>query len=98
MEVLELEVTSQEPIARCAEEGRKRTLVGITLDMLVNNARHDFAMPLLDFKLDDVRQPFEVNFWNILAVPQAFAPPTPYPKYIYVCTYVASVNGRITGR
>ncbi|RYP01783.1 hypothetical protein DL764_006070 [Monosporascus ibericus] len=72
VEILELEVTSKESITRCAEQVRKRS--GGTLDMLVNNAGRDFLMPLLDTDVEDAKKFFDVNFWSVLAVTQAFAP------------------------
>ncbi|OTB04203.1 hypothetical protein M426DRAFT_164934 [Hypoxylon sp. CI-4A] len=72
VEVLELEVTSEESIARCAEHVRAKT--GGTLDVLVNNAGRDFIMPLLDADLREAKKLFDVNFWGVLAVTQAFAP------------------------
>ncbi|KAK6197112.1 hypothetical protein LQW54_010907 [Pestalotiopsis sp. IQ-011] len=72
VEVLELEVTSKESITRCVEHVRQGT--GGTLDMLVNNAARSSVMPLLDVDIDDAKEMFDVNFWSILAVTQAFAP------------------------
>ena len=72
VEILELDVTLKESIARCAEEVRKRT--GGTLDILINNAGSDFLMPLLDVDIEEARKYFDVNFWGVFAVTQAFAP------------------------
>lgn len=72
VEIIELDVTSSSSIARCVEHVRKRT--GGTLDMLVNNAGRDFLMPLLDVDINDAKELFDVNFWSVLAVTQAFAP------------------------
>ncbi|KAI0180525.1 putative short-chain dehydrogenase/reductase [Hypoxylon sp. FL1284] len=72
VEVLELEVTSEESIARCAAQIEQRT--GGTLDILVNNAGSDFLMPLLDANIKEAKKFFDVNFWSVLAVTQAFSP------------------------
>ncbi|KAF2996349.1 hypothetical protein E8E14_000155 [Neopestalotiopsis sp. 37M] len=72
VEVLELEITSRQSISSCVEHVRQRT--GGTLDMLVNNAARSSVMPLLDVNIDDAKRMFDVNFWSILAVTQAFAP------------------------
>ncbi|RYP66469.1 hypothetical protein DL770_008791 [Monosporascus sp. CRB-9-2] len=72
VENLELKATSKESIVRCAEVVRKRT--GGTLDMLVNNAGRDFLIPLLDTDVEEAKMFFDVNFWSVLAVTQAFAP------------------------
>ncbi|RYP74976.1 hypothetical protein DL771_002624 [Monosporascus sp. 5C6A] len=58
VEILELGVTSKESIARCAEQGRKRT--GGTLDMLINNAGRDFLMPLMDTDIEEAKEFFNV--------------------------------------
>lgn len=72
VDILDLEVTSEESIARCVEQVKERT--GGTLDMLVNNAGRDFVMPLLDTNIKEAKKVFDVNFWSVLAVTQAFAP------------------------
>ncbi|KAI1455761.1 putative short-chain dehydrogenase/reductase [Annulohypoxylon moriforme] len=72
VEILELEVTSEESIARCVEQVRERT--GGTLDLLINNAGRDYIMPLLDVDIKDAKKYFDLNFWSVLAVTQAFAP------------------------
>ncbi|KAI0891083.1 putative short-chain dehydrogenase/reductase [Annulohypoxylon nitens] len=72
VEILELEVTSEESIARCAEQVRERT--GGTLDLLINNAGRDYIMPLLDVDIKEAKKYFDLNFWSVLAVTQAFAP------------------------
>ncbi|KAK7935171.1 hypothetical protein PG985_000666 [Apiospora marii] len=72
VEIVELDVTSDASIARCAEHVREQT--GGTLDMLVNNAGRDFLMPLLDADISEAKKHFDVNFWSILSVTQAFAP------------------------
>lgn len=72
IEIVELDVTSDVSVARCAEHVRERT--GGTLDMLVNNAGRDFLMPLLDVDVSEAKKHFDVNFWSVLSVTQAFAP------------------------
>lgn len=69
VDIIELDVTSSSSIARCVEHVRKRTG-----GMLVNNAGRDFLMPLLDVDINDANELFDVNFWSVLAVTQAFAP------------------------
>lgn len=72
IQVLDLDVASTESIARCAKQVADQT--GGTLDILVNNAGVDFLMPLLDANIDEAKKAFDVNFWGLLAVTQAFAP------------------------
>lgn len=72
IEILELEITSQESITACAAEVDRRT--GGTLDVLVNNAGADFVIPFLDVSIDEARQLYEVNVFSIIGVTQAFSP------------------------
>ncbi|KAI1141862.1 putative short-chain dehydrogenase/reductase [Hypoxylon sp. FL0543] len=72
LDILELEVTSEDSIARCAEQVRERT--GGTLDILINNAGRAFHMPLLDVDIKEAKKFYDVNFWSVLAMTQAFAP------------------------
>ena len=69
---VELDVTSEASISRCREHVDRRT--GSSLDMLVNDAGRDFLMPLLDVDIGEAKKHFDVNFWSLLAVTQAFAP------------------------
>lgn len=70
--LLPLEVTSPSSIAsavdtvKSANNGR--------LDYLVNNAGLFHVMPVLDTDIENAKKVFEVNFWGMLAVTQAFAP------------------------
>lgn len=72
VEVLELDVTAPQTIARCRDVVAKRT--GGTLDILVNNAGAESQGPLLDVDLVEARRLYEVNVWGPLAVVQEFAP------------------------
>ncbi|KAI0910395.1 putative short-chain dehydrogenase/reductase [Ustulina deusta] len=72
VEILELDVTSLDHITRAAQAVAKHT--GGTLDVLVNNAGADYVMPLLDIKLEQARKVFELNFWSVFNMTQAFAP------------------------
>ncbi|KAK7754488.1 hypothetical protein SLS62_003508 [Diatrype stigma] len=72
VEILELDVTDGNSITRCVEHVRGCT--DGKLDILVNNAGRDFLMPLLDVDMNEGKKYFDVNFWSILAVTQAFAP------------------------
>ncbi|KAJ8121899.1 hypothetical protein O1611_g9980 [Lasiodiplodia mahajangana] len=72
VEILELDVTNLDDIARAAQAVAKHT--GGTLDVLVNNAGADYVMPILDIKLEKARQVLELNFWSVFNMTQAFAP------------------------
>jgi len=66
-----LDVTSPESIAVVVKEVEAKT--GGTLDVLVNNAGGQYVMPLLDVDLDVGKTIFEVNYWAVLRMVQAFA-------------------------
>jgi 1-acylglycerone phosphate reductase len=72
IEVLELEVTSQDSIRQCAAAVEK--LTGGSLDILVNNAGSSGVMPLLDVSIEDAKRVYDINVWAVLAMAQAFAP------------------------
>lgn len=72
VEILELEVTSQESISKCVKLVSDRT--GSSLDVLINNAGADFVMPLLDVDVQEARKLFDLNVWSILTMTQAFTP------------------------
>jgi 1-acylglycerone phosphate reductase len=48
--------------------------VGGKLDVLVNDSGTGIILPALDTPIEDVRKVFDVNFWALLAMIQAFAP------------------------
>ncbi|KAL1647096.1 hypothetical protein SLS58_002867 [Diplodia intermedia] len=68
---LALDVCSAASVAAAVEAVRERT--GGTLDYLVNNAGALYVTPVLDGDLDRARRLFDVNFWGVAAVTQAFA-------------------------
>jgi 1-acylglycerone phosphate reductase len=72
IEILELEVTSDESIHQCAKAVEKLTRG--SLDILVNNAGISTVMPLLDTSVDDAKKMYDSNVWAILAMTQTFAP------------------------
>jgi NAD(P)-dependent dehydrogenase (short-subunit alcohol dehydrogenase family) len=72
IEILPLEVTSEESIRQCAKTIDK--LTGGSLDILVNNAGRSGAMPLLDVSIDSAKKMYDLNVWAVLAMVQAFAP------------------------
>jgi NAD(P)-dependent dehydrogenase (short-subunit alcohol dehydrogenase family) len=67
-----MDISSQPQIDAAVEA--VRTATGGKLDILINNAAAFNLMPLADQNLDDARKLFEVNFFGLLAVTQAFLP------------------------
>ncbi|PYI24534.1 NAD(P)-binding protein [Aspergillus violaceofuscus CBS 115571] len=45
-----------------------------TLDILINNAGQSLVYPALDTSIDEAKRLFDVNFWGVVAVTQAFMP------------------------
>ncbi|KAK5246487.1 NADPH-dependent 1-acyl dihydroxyacetone phosphate reductase [Exophiala xenobiotica] len=72
MTLLPLDVTSSSSIAEAVEQVKSRT--GGKLDYLLNNSGQNIIMPALDLDIDDAKGMFEVNFWGVLRMIQAFAP------------------------
>jgi short-subunit dehydrogenase len=69
--VFALDVTSAESIASAVEEVRKHTE---KLDVLINNAGLGLNMPGLDTSIDEAKKLFDLNFFGVLAMMQAFSP------------------------
>ncbi|ROW11938.1 hypothetical protein VPNG_05276 [Cytospora leucostoma] len=72
IEILELDVGSTESVRKVAHAVTRRT--GRTLYALVNNAAHDYVLPLLDVDLEQAKETYDVNVWSIVATAQAFPP------------------------
>ncbi|MCJ1381252.1 hypothetical protein MMC17_004361 [Xylographa soralifera] len=74
--ILTLDVTSQSSIAKTLAEVREKLAVigSAGLDVLVNNSGRGYVVPMLDADLEEARALFDVNFWGVIAVTQAFTP------------------------
>ncbi|CAH0037185.1 unnamed protein product [Clonostachys rhizophaga] len=73
VELLELDVTSDESIHQCTKAVEK--LTGGSLDILVNNAAaNNYVIPLLDSSIEQAKKVYEANVWAPLAMVKAFAP------------------------
>jgi len=70
--LLALDVTDEASIAAAVEAVKAQT--GGKLDYLVNNSGQGYFMPALDSNIEQGKKMFEVNFWGVLRVVQAFAP------------------------
>jgi NAD(P)-dependent dehydrogenase (short-subunit alcohol dehydrogenase family) len=92
IEILELELTSEESIGICAKAVEKHT--GGVLDVLINNAGVDYCRPLLDTPIDDAKKIYDVNVWALLAMSQAFTPMLIKSKGV-ICN-ISSIAGKFT--
>lgn len=69
--LLQLDVTSQTSIQEAVKSVAART-DGRGLDILVNNSGQQVVMPMTDIAEEEARRVFDVNFWGVFAVTQAF--------------------------
>lgn len=67
IEVLQLDVLSDESIAACAAKVPD-------LDILINNAGTAYTMPVADLDINEGKKLFDLNVWSYIAVTQAFLP------------------------
>ncbi|EXJ96424.1 hypothetical protein A1O1_01550 [Capronia coronata CBS 617.96] len=67
-----LDVLSPESISAAVERVSKET--GGKLDVLINNSGAVMMMPALDVSIAEGKKLFDVNYWAVLAMIQAFAP------------------------
>jgi short-subunit dehydrogenase len=71
MHLIALDVTSPRSIAAAVKEVETQT--GGKLDVLVNNAGVQYVMPLLDVDVEVGKSIFEVNYWAVVRMTQAFS-------------------------
>ena len=70
--VLPLDVLSSDSIAAAVRSVKNET--GGKLDILINNSGGGLFVPALDTSIEDGKKLFDLNFWDPMAVFQAFAP------------------------
>ncbi|KAJ5659212.1 hypothetical protein N7507_005663 [Penicillium longicatenatum] len=70
--LLQLDVTSSTDIQSTLETVTKTT--GGKLDVLVNNSGQQVVVPMLEMDTNDGRKLFDVNFWGVFDMIQAFTP------------------------
>lgn len=90
IELLPLDVTSQSSIQDALAHVKTRTN-DRGLDILVNNSGQQYVRPMMDMVEDEARRMFDVNFWGVFAVTQAFAEMIIQAKGAVV--NIASVSG-----
>ncbi|KAI2825436.1 hypothetical protein CBS147343_8981 [Aspergillus niger] len=71
MTLLKLDVTSPDDIAAAVEA--VKSLTGGTLDYLVNNSGLPLTFPVLETDIEKAREVFEVNFWGVVRMVNAFS-------------------------
>ncbi|GES60962.1 NAD(P)-binding protein [Aspergillus terreus] len=69
------------------------SLHGNSLDILINNAGQSLVYPALDSSIDEAKRLFDVNFWGVLAVTQAFMPLLLAAKNGSTLVNVCSISG-----
>ncbi|KAJ5632314.1 hypothetical protein N7490_008653 [Penicillium lividum] len=89
--LLKLDVTSSSDIQLALEAVQNAT--GGKLDVLVNNSGQQVVAPMLEMNHNDGRKLFDVNFWGVFDMIQAFAPCLMLSKGTIVnvssiCTYL----------
>jgi 1-acylglycerone phosphate reductase len=72
VENISLDVTSTDSIAKALEIVSQKT--NGTLDVLVNNSGAGLTAPALDTDLAKAKALYDVNFWGVLSMIQAFSP------------------------
>lgn len=92
VEVLTLDVTSAESIAAAVKAVDAKT-GDAGLDVLVNNSGGGYVAPLLDIDIAKAKAMYEVNFFAVIAMAQAFAPALIKAKGAIV--NISSVSGEI---
>jgi NAD(P)-dependent dehydrogenase (short-subunit alcohol dehydrogenase family) len=66
---------------------------GDSLDVLINNAGQSLVYPALDTSIDEAKRLFDVNFWGVLTVTQAFMPLLLAAKNGSTLVNVCSISG-----
>lgn len=94
LDVLELDVTDAESIARARTEVLALT-GGHGLDVLVNNAGWGVAAPVIETTDDDLRRQYDTNVFGLMAVTRAFVPEM-LARGAGRIVNVSSVGGRVT--
>jgi 1-acylglycerone phosphate reductase len=71
--ILKVDLTSEASIAEAVESVQSHTS-GRGLDVLMNSARVEFVMPLVDTSIIEGKRLFDINIWGTLAMIKAFTP------------------------
>jgi NADP-dependent 3-hydroxy acid dehydrogenase YdfG len=71
--VLKVDLTSDISIAEAVESVEAQSS-GRGLDVLMNSARVEFVMPLVDSSVAEGKRLFDINIWGTLSMTKAFTP------------------------
>jgi 1-acylglycerone phosphate reductase len=71
--ILKVDLTSEASITEAVEHVEVHTS-GRGLDVLMNSARVEFVMPLVDSSISEGKRLFDINIWGTLAMIKAFTP------------------------
>jgi 1-acylglycerone phosphate reductase len=88
--LLPLDVTSKTSIQEAVKSVAAQT-GGRGLDILVNNSGQQIIMPMADIAEEEARRMFDVNFWGVFALTQAFLDMVIAAKGVIV--NMASISG-----
>lgn len=94
LDVVELDVTDPESIARAQAEIDRLT-DGHGVDVLINNAGYGMAAPLIETTDEDLRRQYDTNVFGLMAVTRAFAAKMIERRRGRIIN-VSSVGGRVT--
>lgn len=88
--LLPLDITSPASIQDALAHVKTQTN-GRGLDILVNNSGQQYVRPMMDMAEDEARRMFDVNFWGVFTVTQAFAEMVIQARGVVV--NIASISG-----
>jgi 1-acylglycerone phosphate reductase len=71
--ILKIDLTSAPSITSAVEYVETHTS-GRGLDVLINSARVEFVMPVIDTSIEEGRRLFDVNIWGTLGMVKGFTP------------------------
>ncbi|KAL2843940.1 NAD(P)-binding protein [Aspergillus pseudoustus] len=91
------DVTNPDSIATAVtavhQELSSRDDGGDTLDIIINNAGQSIVYPALDTSIEEAKRLFDVNFWGVVAVTQAFVPLLRDSRHGGAVVSVCSISG-----
>lgn len=92
--IITLDVVDPTSIAAAVETVRQDlSLNGDSLDILINNAGQSLVYPALDTSIEEAKRLFDVNFWGVITMTQAFTPLLRAGKNGSTLVNVCSISG-----